>query len=114
MNLTIRKSFLAFKEAIRFSVTRQYQTKVSAAAGCGAATAPVVTEHLADWAVSRLVQLQGAGPECEGAEACRATQQLMQFAGVREAVSRQLRAAGLSPFLSLTHCEQLFPHCFYM
>ena len=68
----------------------------------------------ADWAVSRLVQLPGAGAECEGAEACRATQQLMQFAGVREAVSRHLRLAGLSPFLSLTHCEQLFPHCFYM
>ena len=61
MNLTIRKSFLAFKEAIRFSVTRQYQTTVSAADGCDT-TAPGVTEHLADWAVSRLVQLPGAGP----------------------------------------------------
>ena len=46
--------------------------------------------------------------------ACVATKALLGYTEIPEAFSRGLQAAGLSPFLSRTACEALFPQCLSM
>jgi len=74
-----------------------------------------VTEPLADFALSQLLEIaREEEPVCRGYRACVATKALLGYTEIPEAFSRGLQAAGLSPFLSRTACEALFPQCLSM
>lgn len=88
--------------------------KASSSESCSK-TLPPVTEPLADLAYSLLLEVAGENLEtCRGYKACLATKKLIDFVDIAEAFSVPLHSAGLSPFLTVTDCEELFPGCFSM
>ena len=72
-----------------------------------------MTEPLADFALQQLLKIARGG-ECEGYEACKAVKALTVFTEMGEAFSKNLHSLGISPFMSVTNCEELFPQCFFM
>ena len=72
-----------------------------------------MTEPLADFAFSQLTNI-ARSEECEGYEACRAVKALLGFTEMKEAFNMNLHTLGISPFMSVTNCEELFPQCFFM
>ena len=94
------------------SLIRGYQSSVSRVCS---KDGPHVTEPLADFALSLLLEVAGERSEaCRGYRACLATKSLLHYVEIAEAFSVSLQSAGLSPFLTVTKCEQLFPQCFSM
>ena len=74
-----------------------------------------MTEPLADLAFSLLLKVaRERSSACSGYRACIATKKLITYTEIAEAFSVSLHAAGLSPFLTSTNCELLFPQCFSM
>eukprot|EP00091_Calanus_sinicus_P003263 TRINITY_DN13423_c0_g1_i1.p1 TRINITY_DN13423_c0_g1~~TRINITY_DN13423_c0_g1_i1.p1 ORF type:complete len:179 (-),score=50.03 TRINITY_DN13423_c0_g1_i1:145-615(-) len=77
--------------------------------------APSITEPLADFAFSQLLEIAGEpDPLCRGFKACQAVKNLMKYTEISEAFSKDLFSIGLSPFLSQTKCEAFFPQCVSM
>ena len=94
------------------NLIRNYQR--SLAGKCSQST-PAVTEPLADLAFSLLLEVtRETNSTCRGYSACVATKKLIRYTEIAEAFSVSLHAAGLSPFLTTTNCELLFPQCFSM
>ena len=89
---------------------RKYQKTVANSCGSG----PPVTEPLADFALHQLLTIARRGEQCEGYEACKAVKALTAFTEMREAFNKNLHSLGISPFMSVTNCEELFPQCFFM
>jgi len=76
---------------------------------------PQVTAPLADFALSQLLHISKEPDAiCRGFRACSATKSMLAYTEIPEAFSRDLLLAGLSPFLSRTRCEDLFPQCLAM
>ena len=96
------------------NLIRNYQR--SLAGRCSQSqTYPVVTEPLADLAFSLLLEVTSeTNATCRGYRACVASKKLLRYTEIAEAFSVSLHSAGLSPFLSATNCEVLFPQCFSM
>ena len=77
--------------------------------------APAITEPLADFAVSQLMEIAAEpDPLCRGFKACGAVKNLMKYTEIAEAYSKDLFNIGLSPFLSQARCEAFFPQCVSM
>ena len=68
-----------------------------------------MTEPLADFALHQLLNIARRGEQCEGYEACKAVKALTAFTEMREAFNKNLHSLGISPFMSKTNCEELFP-----
>ena len=90
------------------NLIRNYQRNL--AGRCGRSqSVPVVTEPLADLAFSLLLEVtKETNSSCQGYRACLATKELLRYTEITEAFSVSLQAAGLSPFLTRTNCDQLF------
>ena len=96
------------------NLIRNYQR--SLAGSCSQSkTSPGVSESLGDLAFSLLLEVtRETSSSCRAYRACIASKKLLRYTEIAEAFSVSLHSAGLSPFLSTTNCEKLFPQCFSM